>query len=148
MVGMRIDNERSDFPVHFFVRSTRDSLELESWIHSDVQAISPLLDRLMPLVAWSHCVAGAEPEVERALREAVSNAVIHGNRMDSRKLVHVRCRCKLGMGLCLTVTDNGDGFDPQAVHHVAPVESLAAEHGRGIQLMKSAMDEVSFERGG
>ena len=129
-------------------RTAGRSLEIDSWIRSEVEAISPLVDRLMPLVAGSHCVAGAEYEVELALREAVSNAVIHGNKMDSRKLVHVRCRCRFGEGVSLTVTDEGQGFNSQAVIDLLAGTRLEAEHGRGIQLMRLAMDKVFFERGG
>ena len=42
----------------------------------------------------------------------------------------------------------GQGFDPNALPDSLTVENLEAEHGRGIHLMKWAMDEVSFERGG
>jgi hypothetical protein len=41
----------------------------------------------MSLIAGSLCVRGKEEFVELALREAVSNAMLHGNRMDARKLV-------------------------------------------------------------
>jgi hypothetical protein len=40
------------------------------------------------------------------------------------------------------------GFDPNAALNPLAVENLLAEHGRGIYLMKFAVDEVSFERGG
>ena len=42
----------------------------------------------------------------------------------------------------------GKGLDPNTVPDALALENLEAEHGRGIHLMKSAMDEVSFERGG
>jgi len=48
----------------------------------------------------------------------------------------------------IIVTDSGQGFDPNAVPDPLVVERLEADHGRGIHLMKLAMDEVSFERGG
>ena len=68
--------------------------------------------------------------------------------MDAHKLVQVRCRCELGKGVSIIVTDSGQGFDPNAVPDPLVVEKLEADHGRGIHLMKLAMDEVSFERGG
>ena len=149
MAEMRMANRPPDFRLRLAGRGTAGRLlQIDSWIRSEIEAISPFVDRLMPLVAGSHCVDGSEYEVELALREAVSNAVIHGNRMDSRKLVHVRCRCSFGKGLCLTVTDEGQGFDAQAVLDLLACENAEAEHGRGIQLMKAAMDKVFFERGG
>jgi anti-sigma regulatory factor (Ser/Thr protein kinase) len=33
-------------------------------------------------------------DVEIALREALANAMIHGNREDRRKHVYVTCRCE------------------------------------------------------
>jgi hypothetical protein len=59
--------------------------QFESWMPSEIEAISPLVDRLMRLIEGSHCVAGEEPAVELALREALHNAVVHGNRMDRQR---------------------------------------------------------------
>ena len=102
----------------------------------------------MRLVEGSHCVTGEEPAVELALREALNNAVVHGNRLDARKLVHVRCRCRVGKGISIIVSDRGQGFDASSVPDPVAVENLLAEHGRGIHLMKLAMDEVSFDERG
>lgn len=134
---------------------TRESdsyLEIEALMPSDVKAISPLLERVIRLIEKSHCVAGeelaVEPAVELALREALNNAVVHGNRLDPGKLVQVYCRCELGKELSLVVRDQGIGFDPNGISDPLALENLQAEHGRGILLMRSQMDEVSFERGG
>jgi anti-sigma regulatory factor (Ser/Thr protein kinase) len=115
---------------------------------SEIKAISPLVDRLMRLIKGSCCVAGEEPAVELALYEALDNAVVHGNRVDRQKLVQVLCRCESGKGISVVVKDQGQGFDPNAVANPTAPENIGAEHGRGIWLMKSLMDEVSFERGG
>ena len=115
---------------------------------SDVKAISPLLDRVIRLIEESRCVAGEEMAVELALREALNNAVVHGNRLDPGKLVQVYCRCELGKELSLIVRDQGIGFDPNGIADPLALENLQAEHGRGILLMRSQMDAVSFERGG
>jgi serine/threonine-protein kinase RsbW len=123
-------------------------LEVHTWLRSEIDLISPFVDWLMSLIARSRCVGGKEEFVELALREAVSNAILHGNRMDARKLVHVRCCCEGTKGVFIVVTDQGQGFDPNQVPDPQAVENLGAEHGRGIYLMKLAMDEVSFERGG
>jgi serine/threonine-protein kinase RsbW len=149
MAQRQTTNGRPDLRLHFAGRrASRSLLEIEAWLPSEIKAISPLADQLMRLIEGSRCVAGDEGAVELALREALSNAVVHGNGMDPHKLVRIRCRCELGKGVSIIVTDNGQGFDPNAVPNPLVVERLEADHGRGIHLMKLAMDEVSFERGG
>jgi serine/threonine-protein kinase RsbW len=149
MARTQTTHAASDLRPQFAGRHASGSLlEIDAWMPSEIKAISPLVDRLIRLIKGSQCVPGGEPAVELALREALDNAVIHGNRMDARKPVHVRCRCELGQGVTLIVSDQGQGFDPNAVPDPLAVENLEAEYGRGIQLMKWAMDEVSFVRGG
>ncbi|SRR6266849_818242 len=149
MGGTQTANERSALrPAFAGVRAARSLLEIEAWMPSEIKTISPLVDRLMRLIEGSRCVAGNEPAVELALREGLSNAVVHGNGMDAHKFVQVRCQCELGKGVSIIVTDHGQGFDPKAVPDPLAIERLGAEHGRGLHLMKLAMDEVFFERGG
>jgi len=149
MSGTQTANERGALrPAFAGIRATRSLLKIEAWMPSEIKAISPLVNRLMRLIEGSRCVAGNEPAVELSLQEALSNAVIHGNRMDAHKLVQIHCQCELGKGVSIVVTDHGQGFDPKTVPDPLAVERLAAEHGRGIRLMKLAMDEVSFELGG
>jgi serine/threonine-protein kinase RsbW len=83
-----------------------------------------------------------------ALQKALNNSVVHGNGMDAHKLVHVRCRCELGKGVPLIVKDQGQGFGPDSIPDPVAAGNLLAEYGRGIHLMKQAMDEVSSEREG
>ena len=123
-------------------------LQIDAWVPSEITAISPLVERLMRLIEGSHCITGEEPAVELALREALNNAVVHGNRLDAHKLVHVRCRCKVGEGISVIVSDQGQGFDPRTIPDPLTVENLEADHGRGIHIMKLVMDGVSFEQRG
>jgi serine/threonine-protein kinase RsbW len=123
-------------------------LEMHTWLRSEINLISPFVDWLMSLIAQSRCVDGKEEFVELALREAVSNAILHGNRLKPRRLVHVRCCCEESTGVFISVREQGHGFDANAIPNPLAVENLKAEHGRGIHLMKVAVDEVSFKRGG
>jgi len=147
MTGTRKANGRLALrPVFAGVPATRSLLKIEAWMPSEIKAISPLVNRLMRLIEGSRCVAGNEPAVQLALQEALSNAIVHGHQMDAHKLVQVGC--ELGKGVSIVVTDQGQGFDPKAVPDPLAVERLEEEHGRGLHLMKLAMDEVSFRRGG
>ncbi len=141
-------NVRADLRPAFAGPGAGSLLEINAWIPSEINAISPLVERLMRLIEGSHCVAGEEHAVQLALREALNNAVVHGNRLDAHKLVHVRCRCKVRNGISLIVADQGQGFDPRTVPDSLTIENLEAEHGRGIRLMKFVMDEVSFQQRG
>ena len=124
---------------------TSSCLEIEARMPSEVKAISPLVDRLICLIEESRCISGEERCVELALREALNNAVLHGNRLDPGKLVHVYCRCELGKGVSVVVRVQGEGFDPDATPDPLAAENLMFENGRGILLRRSQMDEVSFE---
>jgi len=135
-------------PVLFGIQRDHSLLELEAWMPSEIEAISPMVEQLMRTIEAWRCIDGNEFAVELALGEALNNAVIHGNGMDPIKLVEVRCRCERGKGVWLTVKDQGKGFDPLAVPDPLGSAGLKAELGGGIQLLKLMMDEVSFERGG
>ena len=122
-------------------------LELERSLPSKVAAISPFVDRLMLLIRKCDCVPQGERDVEIALREALANAIIHGNHENPRKHVHVRCRCKADE-VSIAVKDEGRGFDINKMPDPTAPENTGSVHGRGIYLMKALMDEVRFEEGG
>ena len=122
-------------------------LELERSLPSKVAAISPFVDRLMLLFRKCGCVSQGESEVEIALREALANAIIHGNHENSGKHVHVRCSCE-PTEISIAVKDEGSGFDVDRISDPTAPENTRSAHGRGIYLMKALMDEVRFEEGG
>jgi serine/threonine-protein kinase RsbW len=149
MREMRRLNKASDSPSRFSGKRSRSSiLEIDSWMPSQIQAISPLVDRLMGLIKGSQCVPGAELDVELALREALGNAVLHGSQGHAGEKVHVRCRCQPGKEISIVVTDQGKGFDIGKIVGNSFTSDPASEHGHGILLMKAYMDDVHFERGG
>jgi len=77
-----------------------------------------------------------------ALTEAVSNAILRGNRDDPAKHVVVRARVDAEC-LILEVRDEGPGFDIDAslVDPTVPA-NLDREDGRGLFLMRKLMDSV------
>ncbi len=85
--------------------------------------------------------------VHLALQEAFLNAIRHGNKMDPEK--EVRIDYSVGLDKVeIFMTDEGDGFDPQAVPDPRYGENLYKIKGRGLLLMRSYMYAVEFnERG-
>ena len=78
-----------------------------------------------------------------AIRESVTNAVRHGNKMDPSKRVVVRFEHGK-TSFQVSVEDEGEGFDPSALPDPLAEENLLRANGRGIFFMKSFMDEVVY----
>jgi serine/threonine-protein kinase RsbW len=150
MREMRSLNGAADSQARFSRKNSPSSsvLEIDSWMPSKVQAISPLVERLMALIEGSQCAPGDEFNIEMALREALANAVVHGNHEHPRAKVHIRCRCWPGKEISIVVTDQGKGFDFGKGGGNGFISASLSERGRGILLMKACMDDVHFERGG
>jgi serine/threonine-protein kinase RsbW len=123
-------------------------VESKQSLPSQIHAVSPFVDWLMRFVAMFRSADDSEVDIEIALREAILNAVIHGNAEAPEKRVDVTCRCTIDGEISITIRDEGKGFDIDAVPDPTTSENLLSPHGRGIYLMKALMDEVSFEEGG
>ena len=85
--------------------------------------------------------------IHLAAEEALVNAVVHGNRLDPAKRVHVECEVSAEL-VRLTVTDEGDGFDPESVPDCTLEERLEHPSGRGVMLMRSFMTRVEYNAKG
>jgi serine/threonine-protein kinase RsbW len=80
-----------------------------------------------------------------ALRECMVNAVVHGNRYNSRKKVHLKV-IRTAESLTVVIGDEGDGFDPTAVPDPLAGENLLRGSGRGVMLMQAFMDEFQISK--
>ena len=76
-----------------------------------------------------------------ALTEALSNAILRGNRDDPSKSVHVRASVDSDR-LVVEVRDEGAGFDLDACTVDAGPDTVEREDGRGLFLMRKLMDRV------
>jgi serine/threonine-protein kinase RsbW len=83
--------------------------------------------------------------LDLAVREAVTNAVLHGNKQNADVPVELTF-VDTGAQLIVTVRDRGTGFDPAAVADPTDPQNLLKASGRGILFMRSFMDEVEWTR--
>ena len=81
--------------------------------------------------------------VDMAVREAVANAVKHGNLLDETKQVEITFE-NTGEGFEVTVRDFGAGFAVAEIPDPTHPENLLKANGRGILFMRSFMDEVEW----
>lgn len=83
--------------------------------------------------------------VDLAVREAVTNAVLHGNRQDEAKAVEVSLKSLPG-AIEITVRDSGKGFDTESVPDPTDSQNILKPNGRGLLFMRTFMDEVEWSR--
>ena len=80
-----------------------------------------------------------------AVRECMVNAVVHGNRYNNRKKVHVAVARSPGT-LEIRISDEGEHFDMTQLPDPLADENLLRHSGRGLLLMRSFMDEFQVRR--
>lgn len=79
--------------------------------------------------------------------EALANAMLYGNRSDAGKAVRVVVSLT-ATRVVVAVTDEGRGFDPEAVPDPTLPQNLQRPGGRGLFLIRELMDEVEFNEEG
>ena len=121
----------------------RQSLDLPSERGASRLFIDGLLEQL-GVHGWS----GTDIfSIHLAAEEAIVNAIVHGNRLDPAKRVHVECRVSPA-AVWMRITDEGAGFDPGAVPDCTLEERLEVPSGRGVMLMRSFMTRIEYNARG
>ena len=85
--------------------------------------------------------------VHLAAEEAITNAIVHGNKLDPAKWVHVAYEVSPAR-VRIEIRDQGDGFDPAAVPDCTADDRLEVPTGRGVMLMKSFMTRIEYNAKG
>lgn len=85
--------------------------------------------------------------IDLAVREAVANAVKHGNGLDETKQVRISFETT-PQRFEITIIDQGAGFDFEHLPDPTDPANLLKASGRGAFLMRSFMDEVRWQEGG
>jgi serine/threonine-protein kinase RsbW len=83
------------------------------------------------------------PSILIAVTEAVSNAILHGNKESNEKLVEIYTKITNG-DLYIQVHDQGNGFQFDNLPDPTLPETIEEEGGRGILLIKELCDEIQF----
>ncbi len=79
-----------------------------------------------------------------SVRESVTNAIQHGNKLDESKKVDIRFEVAPDH-LDISVKDQGTGFLVDDLPTPLDPENLLKPSGRGIFYIRSFMDEVEFK---
>lgn len=77
------------------------------------------------------------------ISEAVINSIEHGNKKNLQKEIKVQINCEKKT-ISVTVTDEGDGFNTNNVPDPTQNENILKESGRGIHIIKSLSNNLTF----
>lgn len=82
-------------------------------------------------------------DIAISVSEAVTNAVVHGNKNDLSKRARINLKADSSC-VEVTVEDEGCGFDPECIQCPIEEENILKEAGRGVFILESLMDKVEF----
>jgi serine/threonine-protein kinase RsbW len=128
-----------EWPCLFLVTQATTELRFASRIEAVDQAATAVAEFLSRAGVSEDVIFG----IDMAVREAVTNAVLHGNKLDETKFADVTLKTSAGC-FEITVHDQGQGFDPANIPDPTAEENILKTSGRGIFFMRNFMDEVEW----
>lgn len=116
-------------------------------VESSTSAMPQLCERILAEIK-ANCFNSEDIfAIHLALEEALTNAIKHGNKMDTSK--HVRIDYSVDSEkIEICITDQGDGFDLNRIPDPRSGENLYRPEGRGLLLIRSYMDVVEYNQRG
>ncbi len=125
--------------------SSEGTIRIFIGLPSDLALLEPIADYLAKRIEqiWSiptdRCVS-----LSIALREALINAIQHGNHSDPSKLVRITAQVSNDEAV-FSVEDEGVGFDQRDVPNPQDPPNLFRSSGRGVLFIQSIMDEARYD---
>lgn len=126
-----------------FVRDDEPNILLVYTI-KDIEKVSAIILKEMDQCGYSD---KSIKQFKICIFEALTNAIIHGNKNDVTKKVILFYKITL-VSASISVIDEGEGFDYNNIPDPLSPENQLKDHGRGIFLMKQYFDEISFNSKG
>lgn len=114
-------------------------------IPSKIEAIDEAVQKATAFASEAGFADDAIFGVDMAVREALANAVKHGNKLDETKQVEITLT-NLDKAMEIVIRDFGKGFDVEEVPDPTNPENLLKASGRGILFMHNFVDQVEWER--
>lgn len=130
-------------------RSGQASPELSLELASNLESVDLAEEKALEIAAQCGVPEEELHRVGIAIREAMVNAVVHGNRYNRKKKVHFHVHANT-QAIAITIGDEGGGFNVDALPDPNAEENVLAQSGRGIMLIRAFMDayDVSPRPGG
>jgi serine/threonine-protein kinase RsbW len=107
-------------------------------------AVAPTIERILEAVLPVEFSAEQRDDLAVAVAEALSNAAVHGNRLNPRARVSVVVEVDPRRQAAIEVKDSGSGFDANGLEDPTHDDRILVPGGRGVFLMRRLVDEVEY----
>jgi serine/threonine-protein kinase RsbW len=122
-------------------------MKKEIEIPSKIESISIIENLIDEVSIELSLVADLYGNVLIGVIEAVTNAIVHGNKLDEKKIVKIILTYNSPI-LNIRICDEGNGFMFNDIPDPTKPDNVEKPDGRGVFLMKHLADEVTFDKGG
>lgn len=123
------------------------SWSLNAQIPSSLDKAHEVIDKLLVALTEAGWDGRDYFHIQMAVEEALVNAVKHGNEEDQSKFVDLDFKVARDR-VFMKITDQGHGFDPEALPDPRDDDHLECINGRGVMLIKEMMDQVQYNTRG
>lgn len=114
---------------------------------SDPELLPDIEDYITDIIKDLNIPDTLKSNIEIVIAEAAANSIIHGNKGDVSKNIHIRLKLNT-KELCISFTDEGSGFNPDKIPDPTIPENILKGSGRGIHIMKSLVDKIEYKFSG
>lgn len=118
---------------------------LEQNYPSTLESVDTAESEILHAAARAGFDEDEQHRIGMAVRECMVNAVVHGNRYNRNKLVHVAVS-KSKDRFRIRITDQGEGFEMTEVPDPLHDNNLLRHSGRGLFLMGAFMDDLKVRK--
>jgi serine/threonine-protein kinase RsbW len=117
--------------------------KLQTTLESNLQSVDQIEELVMAEAGKAGFDEDGQHSIGMAVRECAVNAVVHGNRYNKNKKVHLDVE-RTATGIAVVIGDEGEGFDLNAIADPLAPENLLKQSGRGLLLIRAFMDEIDM----
>jgi serine/threonine-protein kinase RsbW len=121
------------------------SQTVEELLESTLDSVDQAEETVLRLATEMGFDEDEQHRIGMSVRECMVNAVVHGNRYNTRKKVHLTVSRTAGR-LEILIGDEGGSFDVSKLPDPLADENLLRQSGRGLLMMQAFMDEFQVRQ--
>jgi serine/threonine-protein kinase RsbW len=125
---------------------SRTVVSVDTFLESGLDSVDQAEEQVLKAAEEAGLEEESGYQLGLAVREIMTNAVVHGNRYSANKKVHLRVS-RSESEVVVAIADEGGGFQPEEQDDPLAEENLLKQSGRGMMIVEAFVDEVLFQPG-